>query len=146
MNRLRFELQGPSIESAPNRADIACFIGFVPRRKTRVPAHLAQFLRDRGMVDRGTGARVEAIANEPLSDPVRLSENPDPLRIDIDRQPREIRLPPGDHSPAAIVSLDGVPVGSATDLKAAFDSIQTGSRFAIEFEHEGVKKRFELVK
>lgn len=45
---LSFETQLPVVASDPNRSDIACFVGFVGRRQTAVPAHIARWLTDRG--------------------------------------------------------------------------------------------------
>lgn len=57
MNTLVFENQIPPIASDPNRADIACFAGFVSRRtvnskpdapKTSLPSGIAQWLKQQG--------------------------------------------------------------------------------------------------
>lgn len=44
---LRFEDQPPRVISDPNRADIACFIGFVGRRATALPAEVGRWLYER---------------------------------------------------------------------------------------------------
>jgi hypothetical protein len=49
MNRLVFEVQAPVVAADPNRADIACFAGFVARRKnTAVPAPVMRWLEEQG--------------------------------------------------------------------------------------------------
>lgn len=44
MNRLVFETQSAVLVSDPNRADIACFVGFVGRRNTPIPAGMQRWL------------------------------------------------------------------------------------------------------
>src|ERR1044072_940568 len=51
MSGLVFEKQAPVVASSPNRADIACFVGFVGRRKTAIPAEIMQWLRMQGGAD-----------------------------------------------------------------------------------------------
>jgi uncharacterized protein len=48
MNGLVFEERRPVVRSAPNRADIACFVGFVARRPGSVPAVIVQALAEQG--------------------------------------------------------------------------------------------------
>lgn len=48
MNGLVFQNQLPVTASDPNRADIACFVGFVGRRKTPLPAIAKRFLEEQG--------------------------------------------------------------------------------------------------
>jgi uncharacterized protein len=51
MARLIFQTQPSTINIDPNRADVACFVGFVARRNTPVPGVLQQWLTERGWVD-----------------------------------------------------------------------------------------------
>lgn len=48
MTGLVFEERSPIVASAPNRADIACFVGFVHRRASRIPTEVYEWLRERG--------------------------------------------------------------------------------------------------
>ncbi len=48
MNGLVFETQAPVVASVPNRVDIACFVGFVGRRDTPVPAEIQRWLEQQG--------------------------------------------------------------------------------------------------
>src|SRR5262245_25707422 len=48
MNGLVFEERRPVVRSAPNRADIACFVGFVGRRPGTVPSTVVQALAEQG--------------------------------------------------------------------------------------------------
>lgn len=48
MNGLVFETQAPVVASEPNRVDIACFVGFVGRRDTPVPAEIQRWLEQQG--------------------------------------------------------------------------------------------------
>lgn len=48
MNGLVFEERGPVVRSAPNRADITCFVGFVGRRPTLMPAAVRRALAEQG--------------------------------------------------------------------------------------------------
>lgn len=51
MNRLVFEVQAPVIAADPNRADIACFVGFVARRKnTAVPPPVLRWLQEQDWI------------------------------------------------------------------------------------------------
>lgn len=46
MTGLVFEARSPVVTSAPNRADIACFIGFVHRRASQIPDSIYDWLRE----------------------------------------------------------------------------------------------------
>jgi len=48
MNRLVFEHESPVVAADPNRADITCFVGFIAKRKTAVPANVTRWLREQG--------------------------------------------------------------------------------------------------
>lgn len=48
MTGLVFEQGSPIVASAPNRADIACFVGLVHRRASRIPAGVYGWLREQG--------------------------------------------------------------------------------------------------
>lgn len=48
MNGLVFEDQAPVVQSDPNRADIACFVGFVKRRNTKIPPEVMRWLSEQG--------------------------------------------------------------------------------------------------
>ncbi len=48
MNGLVFETQAPVVASEPNRVDITCFVGFVGRRDTPVPAEIQRWLEQQG--------------------------------------------------------------------------------------------------
>jgi len=51
MSRLVFEVQAPVVAADPNRADIACFVGFVARRKnTLVPSAILRWLNEQGWI------------------------------------------------------------------------------------------------
>lgn len=50
MNGLVFEDQAPVVQSDPNRADIACFVGFVKRRNTKIPPEVKRWLTEQGWV------------------------------------------------------------------------------------------------
>ncbi|MFN8468443.1 MAG: hypothetical protein U0X20_22990 [Caldilineaceae bacterium] len=51
MYGLRFEDQPAIVPSDPNRADIACFVGYVAQRDTPLPGDVATWLLDRGWID-----------------------------------------------------------------------------------------------
>jgi hypothetical protein len=48
MNGLVFEDQSPVVSSDPNRADIACFVGFIKRRNTQIPSEVNRWLFEQG--------------------------------------------------------------------------------------------------
>jgi hypothetical protein len=50
MKRLEFKIQPPIAPSDSNRADIACFVGFVGRRSLPLPTEIQNWLRDRGWI------------------------------------------------------------------------------------------------
>ncbi|MEA5463916.1 hypothetical protein [Leptothoe sp. PORK10 BA2] len=53
---LRFTTQAPRVTIDPNRSDVACFVGFVGRRRSPVPEAIRQWLQDQGW-QRGPYAR-----------------------------------------------------------------------------------------
>lgn len=48
MNRLIFQTQPPALAPHPNRADIACFVGFVGRRPSPLPGVMQRWLGEQG--------------------------------------------------------------------------------------------------
>ncbi len=69
---LRFETAAPPSPSARNRMDVACFVGFVPRRAdTATPPSLARWLATEGWVD-SVDAHPDASAEELLHVPVPI--------------------------------------------------------------------------
>jgi hypothetical protein len=48
MNGLSFTTQAPPITVDPNRSDVACFVGFIGRRSTPVPATIIRWLTAQG--------------------------------------------------------------------------------------------------
>src|SRR5450631_3682276 len=57
MNRITFEIQPEAPVSAPNRADICCFVGFVKKRGGTIPAEVRTWLKSRGWIsDDGAAA------------------------------------------------------------------------------------------
>ena len=51
VRNIGFESERPVEPSAPSRADIACFVGFVSRRERALAASLERWLRERGWLD-----------------------------------------------------------------------------------------------
>jgi uncharacterized protein len=45
---LRFTTEAPPVKIDPNRSDVACFVGFVGRRRTAVPESIRLWLREQG--------------------------------------------------------------------------------------------------
>lgn len=74
MGGLVFEIQQPVVASAPNRADIACFVGLVGRRRHPLPLQLRRWLQDGGWVD-SLYAQGESwlLCQQDLRDPVGLA-------------------------------------------------------------------------
>lgn len=70
MSAIRFETLAPVVESAPNRADIACFVGFVRRRRGRVvPPEVCRWLAEHGWLDgpfARSGRRVATLRDLPV--------------------------------------------------------------------------------
>ena len=68
---LMFEVASPPSESDANRADVACFIGFVRRRPNRpLPDALRAQLAAAGWVDgiwRRSPAQIESLENLPVA-------------------------------------------------------------------------------
>jgi hypothetical protein len=65
MSGLVFESAPPIVASAPNRSDIACFIGFVSRRNTPLPSPLAEWLKEQGWTD-GSGTLIKDLLDLPV--------------------------------------------------------------------------------
>ena len=67
---LVFDNAAPLVPGEPERADVACFIGFVARRRDRpLPAAVRAQLRDAGWVDgpwRKGDAAIESLDNLPV--------------------------------------------------------------------------------
>ena len=72
MNGLCFEEQVPVVRSDPNRADIACFVGFIKQRDRDPPDEITRWLQERGweFPDDGNGH------------PVQLDDLPVPAPVD----------------------------------------------------------------
>lgn len=68
MFNLRFEDQPTIVASHPNRADIACFVGFVARRDAYLPPDIAAWLEERSWARRDHAGRLVAYysRHEPL--------------------------------------------------------------------------------
>lgn len=78
---LEFESQAPRAPASPQRADVACFVGFVARRASPVPAVIQEALREAGLGD--------VQADDPLQDvpvPIEGFEAFDAL-FDWERRP-----------------------------------------------------------
>lgn len=63
MSSLVFETAPPIVASAPNRSDIACFIGFVKRRNTALPSQIRHWLQEQGWTD---APRMEDLLDLPV--------------------------------------------------------------------------------
>ncbi len=67
MSGLLFKDAQTAATSSPNRADVVCFIGFVGRRATPLPARLKSWLQDQGWRPRGTPvADYDPLFNTPV--------------------------------------------------------------------------------
>ncbi|MDH5666854.1 MAG: hypothetical protein OEY86_02435 [Nitrospira sp.] len=72
MKGLQFETQAPIVAADPNRADIACFVGFVARRtKSPLPSFIRAWMHDNGL----TASRL----GRPGFDPETLADVPVPI-------------------------------------------------------------------
>ena len=69
MNGLSFELAPPAVAPDPNRGDVACFVGYVGRRATPLPASVHTALVEARWID-GPWARPEAEVEALLQLPV----------------------------------------------------------------------------
>jgi hypothetical protein len=69
MNGLSFELAPPAVAPDPNRVDVACFVGYVGRRATPLPASVHTALVEARWID-GPWARPEAEVEALLQLPV----------------------------------------------------------------------------
>jgi len=66
MKGLRFE-RAPVVASDPNRADIACFVGFVSRRATPLPSRLTRWLKEYGWLKTGSvPSSIEELLDVPV--------------------------------------------------------------------------------
>ena len=77
MPYLRFQTLSPSPPADPNRVDMACFVGFVARRQTRLPESLRLWLRDQGWV--GTDHARSAAAQDSEDAVATLEDVPVPI-------------------------------------------------------------------
>jgi hypothetical protein len=103
MSGLQFVDQVPVITSAPNRTDIACFIGFVNRRAGTLSPQLERWLDERGWLPPGETRPVEAIARTALPPNVNLDAATNRLQVALDGRTQIAVLPIGTLSPVEIV-------------------------------------------
>lgn len=66
MNGLVFEERRPVVRSAPNRADIACFVGLVKRRPGPVPSPVVQALAEQGWTSPPYARPIDALRDVPV--------------------------------------------------------------------------------
>jgi uncharacterized protein len=104
MSGLQFVDQVPVITSAPNRTDIACFIGFVNRRVGTLSPQLERWLDERGWLPAGEIRLVEAVARNALPSNVDLDAATNRLQVALDGRTQIITLPVGTLTPSEIVS------------------------------------------
>jgi|KBSSwiStaDraftv2_1062776.scaffolds.fasta_scaffold16625_8 hypothetical protein len=67
VNGLVFETRGPVVRSAPNRADIACFVGFVGRRPGPLPALLLRALAEQGWTSPPYARPIDELLDVPVA-------------------------------------------------------------------------------
>lgn len=98
MKAVSFQVDPPVAPSAPNRTDIACFVGFVGTRGRPLPAPISQWLAERGLLKVASGTAW-------VADDTRVTTLLDvPVPIDYwamfdrlfawDRRPVDERTPP----------------------------------------------------
>jgi hypothetical protein len=94
---LQFEEQAGVVPGDPNRADIACFVGFAALRPgVRVPAEIEQWLVAQGWgLNRPVDLNAEAAAPDALPEIVNLPASTPPLDVTIDGRGQLIPLPNG---------------------------------------------------
>jgi len=97
MSGLQFVDQVPVITSSPNRTDIACFIGFVNRRKDEktLSPQLERWLAERGWLPEAVESRPEAVARNPLPLDVELDSTTNHLQVALDGRTQIVNLPTG---------------------------------------------------
>jgi uncharacterized protein len=67
MSRIVFQPALPVVRSAPNRADIACFIGFVsPRKAAPIPPNIATWLDQQWWMKGDAAKRLHTLLGKPL--------------------------------------------------------------------------------
>jgi hypothetical protein len=131
MSGLQFVDQVPVITSAPNRADIACFIGFVNRRAGMLSPQLERWLDERGWLPPGEYRPVEAVARNPLAPSIDLDSATHRLQVALDGRTQIVMLPIGTLTPDEIVSaLNGV-------LRGGYARLTDDNRLVIGTDNEG---------
>jgi hypothetical protein len=101
---LQFVDQVPVIRSAPNRTDIACFIGFVNRRVGTYAPQIERWLDERGWLLPGELRPVEVMAHHALPASLALDAATHRLQIALDGRTQICTLPIGTHTPTDIVN------------------------------------------
>ena len=106
VSRLVFEEQAPVVASAPNRADIACFVGFVGRRNTAVPEAIRRWLGEQGWTAQATeGQPAEAVGRSALPASLDLAGASPWLHLTIDGLAQAIALPADPIARSDLVAL-----------------------------------------
>jgi len=72
MKGLIFEAAAPRAEAAPNRTDVACFIGFAGVRNTKVPLQLRAWLQHQGWWSTGSSTGIQPGVESLLDLPVPI--------------------------------------------------------------------------
>jgi hypothetical protein len=126
---LRFENHQPIVVGHPNRADIACFVGFVARRPHQAaPDGLRRWLGERGWLQPPYGKAVTLVAAEPLSDPLELDGNHNELTVEVNGVTQQLRLPTGSQSLASLLA------GLQQGLWQGVVTLQSDNRLAFTAE------------
>lgn len=90
---LSIEKQAPVVRSAPNRVDIACFVGYAGRRGTEIPIEVDRWLTERWPQRLSQRSSPEVVASDPLPDPVTLDSGSNVMRLLLDGELHLLPLP-----------------------------------------------------
>lgn len=101
---LTFVDEVPLARSDPQRADIACFVGFVAQRQGALSGELARWLTEQGWPAPPLDPPVEAVARDALPATLTLAEASSRLRVTLDGRPTTITLPLAPLSPAEVAA------------------------------------------
>lgn len=165
MRGISFQYTRPITPPDPNRMDIACFIGFVPRRKgAALPKEIRDWLDRYRWLERATlndtaledvpvpieswesfdqlfawEQRLDSpivISSNALADTINISADNQLFKLVVNGEERELTIAIGDYTPAALASFLAENLG---DIDVTTETVADETYLVFEYEGGGSK-------